>query len=122
METYTNRQTPSESIIRKVYLQQEAEKQTQIMRDALSRSHIWITIDDSTDATGRSIALVLAGSLVQTEFQKPFLILAEEVQQVNNTIISQVFFLIFCFEQLRHKTFILYFKGVPQSHFPNMAN
>lgn len=123
LESVTNRPVPTESLIRKVYLPQEAEKQVQVMREALSHEHIWITIDETTDATGRSIALVLAGALTKTEHLKPHFVLAEELQQVNNTTIAQVSFLFYIIlSKYLHIVFILYSVSLKQFHIFGLKN
>lgn len=48
-------------------------------------------MDETTDAAGRYITLVLAGAMSKTAHQQPFLVIAKDLEQVNHTTIAQVF-------------------------------
>lgn len=62
------------------------------MKEHLSNEYLWISIDETTDAAGRYIVLVIAGALLINSASKSYLLLCEELQEVNNTTISQVIF------------------------------
>ena len=81
---------PSESLIRKVYVDREYDAEMERMRSTLKRAYIWISIDETSDAKGRAIVCVLAGALLESSFGPHFLIHSEKSKQVNNTTISQV--------------------------------
>jgi hypothetical protein len=54
---------------------------------------IWITIDESTDPTGRIIANVIVGSLnpSEEELVKSYLLTTECLERVNNSTLCQLF-------------------------------
>ena len=60
------------------------------MKRELENDYLWISIDESTDAEGRYIVLVIAGALRISESSKPFLLFCDVVEHVNQTTISQV--------------------------------
>ncbi|XP_018497475.1 uncharacterized protein LOC100908769, partial [Galendromus occidentalis] len=51
---------------------------------------IWLSVDETTDATGRFVAHVVVGTL-EAQASKSFLLHAENLEATNSTTISQVF-------------------------------
>lgn len=91
LEKYTHIKTPSESLIRKVYLDREIEEDMRRMQESLSKEYLWVQMDETTDSSGRYILNVLAGALHADKSSTPFLILTEELEKVNNTTVAQVY-------------------------------
>lgn len=90
LEKISSRPTPSESLIRKVYLEKESARDLKQLRTNLQNEYLWISIDETTDADGRYVVLVLAGSLNQKFQRRPYIIYCDQLTQVNHTTIAQV--------------------------------
>ena len=90
LHEFTGRTTPSSSYLRKVYLPNEFEIEMKRMREELSESYIWVSIDETTDVEGRHIVLVLAGKLGKDKCGLPFLVLVDEVHVPDHRAICQV--------------------------------
>ena len=95
LEEFTHHKTPSESIIRSSYLEKEFNKQMEEMRSSLNSSLVYLIFDETTDAEGRAIGVVLAGALSKTEGSRPFVLACEQMKDVNNKTVSQVCYLSF---------------------------
>lgn len=87
---YTPFKAPSETAMRTVYLEKEAKIDEIKMREELKNQFIWVSIDETTDASGRFVAIVLAGALSDNYFGKPYFLVCEQLEQVNHTTICQV--------------------------------
>lgn len=53
LEKYAKRTVPSETVIRRSYLQSTYEETIQSIRSQIGDNPIWISIDESTDIEGR---------------------------------------------------------------------
>lgn len=89
LEDKMNRKLPGESQIRS-YVDKEYERELEFMRKELSNEYLWISFDETTDAVGRAVGLVLASKLSQTQATTPFMISCMELVEVNNKSVSQV--------------------------------
>ena len=55
LKELTGHDQPSESLIRKFYVDKEYESEMEAMKTRLENSLIWISLDETPDASGRSI-------------------------------------------------------------------
>ena len=90
LEEFTQLKTPDESTLRKNYLTKLYEKKLQNIRDALHGSNIWISVDETTDATGRAIGHVVVGELRPDYPGRSFLLNCEELEKTNSSTVSQL--------------------------------
>lgn len=77
---------PSESWLRKVYLDKLYQKQISSIHDNLSNEKIWISLDETTDSLGRYIVHFLVKPL--NSFNRPYLIACKILSKVNGQTIS----------------------------------
>lgn len=90
LEEFTHHKTPSETVIRSSYLEKEFNKEMDEMRSSLNSAFVYLIFDETTDADGRAIGLVLGGALSKTEGCRPYVLSCEEMKDVNNKTVSQV--------------------------------
>ena len=88
---YTRRSVPDESTLRKNYVDSCYDKAIQNIRDVVGDSNIWVSIDETTDATGRFVVNVVIGTMRSDEPSKMFLLTCEEIEKTNSTTIAQTF-------------------------------
>ncbi|PSN44791.1 hypothetical protein C0J52_05580 [Blattella germanica] len=93
LEKYTKESVPCESSLRKSYLTQCYDTVLDMIKEKTRNKKVWISIDESADATGRFIANVIVGVLDHSsdESVKPFLLTSECLDRVNSTTIAQLF-------------------------------
>ncbi|VVC30206.1 Hypothetical protein CINCED_3A011907 [Cinara cedri] len=63
LQLYTQKDVPTESTIRKFYLDDCYEEMMKNIRQRVFLKKIWISIDETTDAEGRQIANAIIGTL-----------------------------------------------------------
>lgn len=63
LETECRRMVPEESTIRKNYVPVLVDKCMSKVKDALQGKYVWIQIDETTDACGRYVTNVVAGTM-----------------------------------------------------------
>ncbi|KAL4103964.1 hypothetical protein QTP88_019279 [Uroleucon formosanum] len=68
LEKYTSKDIPSVSLLRKTYVNECYEDTMNNIQNQVKGKKIWVSIDETTDATGRYIANVAIGTL---EIDKP---------------------------------------------------
>lgn len=66
LSKYTGKDIPSESTLRKGYVDKIYENQIKKIRDNIQNKCIWVSIDETTDSTGRYVANVVIGILNET--------------------------------------------------------
>jgi hypothetical protein len=90
---YNQRDPPDESTLRKNYLPQCYEETFNKIRVLYGKENIWVSIDETTDASGRKVANVVIGVLKhdKTISEKSFLLSCKEMSAVNHTQQYQVF-------------------------------
>lgn len=89
LEKYTQRRIPTESSLRKCYLEKNYERTLRNIRDQVGEKHIWVSIDETTDVTGRYIANTIIGILDGTPQSKVFLLNVEQLQKTNSSTVAQ---------------------------------
>ena len=73
------------------------------MQQDLHDCFIWISFDESTDATGRPIGIILAAKLSKNMATLAYMLCCEELDEVNNKSVSQA-----CLSILRLYSLVLY--------------
>lgn len=91
LEKYTQNIIPDESTFRKNYVQKVYEKTMASIREAIGDHSIWISIDETTDVTGRFVANVIVGSLENGKPGKHFLLTSEKLEKTNHATIAELF-------------------------------
>ncbi len=91
LSKYTGEDIPSESTLRKGYVNEIYENTIQKIRNYVQNKCIWVSIDETTDVTGRYVANVVIGILNETERSKIFLLHSEELEKCNNSTICKLF-------------------------------
>lgn len=74
LEKYTGMTVPDESTIRKNYVDVHYNNTIAKIRNSVGNSKIWVSIDESTDTTGRQIANIIVGTLKVNEISKIYLL------------------------------------------------
>jgi hypothetical protein len=89
---YTQTDPSDESILRENYLPKCYEETLNKIRVLCGKEYIWVSIDETTDASGRKAANVI-GVLKndQTPSEKSFLLTCKEMSAVNHTTMARVF-------------------------------
>ena len=67
LKKYTREDIPDESTLRKNYLENCYNLVIQKIRKNIGDNYIWISVDETTDATGRYIANLIVGKLSENE-------------------------------------------------------
>lgn len=88
LEKYTKCVMPSRTTLTKV-MEIESKNMLERIREKLTSKQLFISIDETTDCTGRAMCIVLAGPL-DGEFKgRPFLIDLTSITATNNQTIQQ---------------------------------
>jgi hypothetical protein len=90
---YTQTDPPDESTLRKNHLPKCYKETMNKIRVLCGKENIWVSIDETTDASGRKVANVVIGVLKngQTLSEKSFILSCKEMSAVNHTKITRVF-------------------------------
>lgn len=91
LESYTGKDIPYETTLRKGYIDDCFIETIGKIREYISDHKIWISVDETTDAEGRFIANVIIGTLETEQSGKIFLLNTEELVKVNHSTISKLF-------------------------------
>jgi hypothetical protein len=91
LSKYTGKDIPSESTLRKGYVNEIYENTIQKIRNYVQNKCIWVSIDETTDCTGRYVANVVIGILNDTESSNIFLLHSEELEKCNHSTICRLF-------------------------------
>lgn len=89
LEKYTSQSIPNESTLRKNYLGPFYNETLSTIRDIIGDSHIWFTVVETTDITGRYIANLLVGVLKYDATTQPYLVACKELQKTNHSMVSR---------------------------------
>ncbi|XP_025198504.1 uncharacterized protein LOC112603549 [Melanaphis sacchari] len=91
LEVYTKNDIPSESTLRKGYVDDIYNETMDKIRKIISDKKIWVSIDETTDVQGRYIANVIVGTLEENNAGNIFLLNSEELEKANHSTISKLF-------------------------------
>ena len=90
LEVWTKQITPSPVTLRLNYIKLLYANQVDHIRGAIGGKPIWISIDETTDVTGRFVAHTVVGTLETVE-SRSFLLNAECLEKTNSSTIAQAF-------------------------------
>lgn len=82
---------PSESTIRKNYLETCYTEVLERIREECKDVKIWVSIDETTDVMGRYVANVIIGTMEIDQPSKVYLLTSEQLAKSNSTTVSQLF-------------------------------
>lgn len=91
LEKYTGKDIPSVSLLRKTYVDECYEDTMNKIRNDVMGKKIWVSIDETSDATGRYIANVVIGTLEVDKPGKIFLLSCNVLEKANHSTISKLF-------------------------------
>lgn len=91
LEKYTKQHVPSESTLRKNFVDENYSAVIEKIRCEIACKRIWISIDETTDPIGRYVANVIIGTMEATEPPKHYLLTSEVLDRSNSSTISQLF-------------------------------
>jgi len=91
LESYTEKEIPYETTLRKGYIDDCFIETMQKIREYISNHKIWISIDETTDAEGRFIANMIISTLEAKKSGKIFLLNTEELEKANYSTVSKLF-------------------------------
>lgn len=91
LEKYTTHPIPTESTLRKNYLTSCYDVTINKIRNCVGNNKIWVSIDETTDVSGRFVANVVVGILKDDQPGDIFLLACEVLEKVNNSSIAVVF-------------------------------
>lgn len=103
LEKYTSREIPSDSTLRKTYVNDIYEETMKNIREQIKGNKIWVSIDETTDSEGRYVANVIIGTLNTDAPGKTYLLTTEVLEKVNNSTIVKLF---------DHSMFVLWPNGI----------
>lgn len=83
LEKYCHEKIPSESTLRKNYLEKVYDSTLDKIRSEIGDSCIWVSVDETTDSLGRSIANLIVGKLDEEKPQNSHLIYSREMEKTN---------------------------------------
>ncbi|PSN41463.1 hypothetical protein C0J52_21691, partial [Blattella germanica] len=89
LDKYCKHTIPSESTLRKNYLEDCYRSTIKEIQNNLKDCLIWGVVDETTDSCGRHVANVLVGKLSEDEPGKPFLIACTVLEKTNNSTIAR---------------------------------
>jgi len=92
LETYTKNETPCEATLCKGYVDDIFTEAINAIRRNISDKRIWLSIDETTDAEGRFITNVIAGTLEEHCVGDIFLLNSVELNKVNHSTICKLFY------------------------------
>ncbi|XP_003740384.1 uncharacterized protein LOC100901014 [Galendromus occidentalis] len=103
---YVKHQVPSSSALRKNYIRSKLDS----IRSHVAGKFIWLSVDETTDATGRFVAHVVVGTM-ETTFSRSILLHCESLETTSGITISQVFvnsLTLLWLQQIQHDRVLLF--------------
>lgn len=91
LQKYTKYNIPDESTLRKGYIQGLYEQTLADIRQDLADERIWVSIDETTDSTGRFIANIIVGALRPDSSARPYLLSSDVLGHTNHHTIARFF-------------------------------
>lgn len=91
LEKYTNENIPSETTLRKGYVDDIYQETLLKIRNYVDKKKIWVSVDETTDVTGRFVANIVIGTLEIDRAGEIFLLHCEELEKTNHSTIFKLF-------------------------------
>lgn len=89
LETFCKRSLPSESSIRKNYLDDCYINIFEKIKNQIGNHYIWLTVDETTDSCGRYVANLLVGILNDDQPSQTYLVYCKELSKTNHATIAR---------------------------------
>lgn len=89
LKKYTKRNIPDESTMRKSFLDKCYQQKVEEIRNDIKNEYVWLSVDETTDRSGRYIANLIIGKLSETEGTSSHLLACKQLEHVNNCTISR---------------------------------
>ncbi|XP_020295632.1 UPF0746 protein DDB_G0281095-like [Pseudomyrmex gracilis] len=86
---YTNQDIPDELTLRKHYLDECYNLAIENIQNNIGDNNIWISVDETTDATGQYIANLIVGKLCENEKTQPHLLVSQQLSKTNHASIAR---------------------------------
>lgn len=91
LRKYTKQHIPSESTLRKNYFPPLYQDVVNKIRKEVGDNKIYVSMDETTDVTGRFVVNVIVGTLIPNSTGKKYLLTCETIEKVNHTTMATVF-------------------------------
>lgn len=91
LEVYSGKVVPTESVLRKFYLDNCYNEMMEKIRQRVFDRKIWVSLDETTDAEGRYIANVIIGTLEEDTAGLIFLLNTEALEKTNHSTVCKLF-------------------------------
>jgi hypothetical protein len=91
VSTYTGKDIPSESKLRKGNVNDIYENTIKKICDYVQNKCIWVSIDEIIDGTDSHVANVVMGILNEIKHSMTFLLHSEELEKCNHSTICKLF-------------------------------
>lgn len=91
LEDCSGKDIPTESVLRKFYLDDCNNEIMEKIRRRVFNRKIWVSLDETTDAEGRFIANVIIGTSEEDTAGPIFLLNTEELEKINHSTVSKLF-------------------------------
>ncbi|XP_023215156.1 uncharacterized protein LOC111617975 [Centruroides sculpturatus] len=88
LEKYCHQKIPSESTLRKYYVQPAYEDIISRIRDNLKDSYLWFSVDETTDSLGRYVANLIVGKLDADGPSRAYLIYTKQLTKTNHETVA----------------------------------
>lgn len=90
LEKYCKRKIPDESTIRRGYITPVYNNVVSEIKDQLSEQKVWISVDETHNSLGLSVANVIVGHLDKSCHMKPYLVTSKVLNATNFQTISNL--------------------------------
>ena len=91
LESWTSERLESVKTLRQAYAPTVYEETLGRIREEIGGSPIWVSIDETTDCSGRYVANIVVGKLIEDKPSTNFLLACECLERTNASTIAQVF-------------------------------
>lgn len=91
LQLYTQKYVPTESTLRKFYLDDCYEEMMKTIKRRVLLKKIWISIDETSDAEGRQIVNAVIGTLEEDRADDIFLLNTDVLEKTNHSTVSKFF-------------------------------
>lgn len=88
---YTKKNIPDESTLRKNYVDKYYAQTIETIREKTANKKLWVSMDETIDATGRQMCNVIVGTMEPGEQSHIYLLTCEALEATNSTTIAQLF-------------------------------
>lgn len=86
---YTDLIVPDESTLRKKYLDVCYDSCIRNIKENIANNSVWISVDETTNATGQYIANLVVGKLCEDQKTKPHLLCSKQLEVTNDLTIFE---------------------------------